>query len=70
MAVSNIAVKIDDTVKEMMGAIERMLPNYKDLMFNIRRDLIDTITSRATTTAETQTVRSKFFFFYSTNTLC
>ncbi|KAL0850866.1 hypothetical protein ABMA28_006777 [Loxostege sticticalis] len=58
LAVSNIAVKIDDTVKEMMGAIERMLPNYKDLMFNIRRDLIDTITSRATTTAETQTVRT------------
>ncbi|XP_050682029.1 proteasome inhibitor PI31 subunit [Leptidea sinapis] len=55
LAVSNVAVKIDDAVKEMSGPIEKMLPSHKDLMFNVKRDLIDTITERSTTTAHTQT---------------
>lgn len=58
---SNIALKIDESVKEMKGSIDRMLPNHKDLMFNVKRDLIDTITARPTTTAETQTVSGKLF---------
>ncbi|CAH3962153.1 unnamed protein product [Pieris brassicae] len=55
LAVSNIAVKIEDTVKEMSGAIEKMLPTHKDLMYNVKRDLLDTLTDRPTTTAHTQT---------------
>ncbi|XP_028169829.1 proteasome inhibitor PI31 subunit [Ostrinia nubilalis] len=58
LAVSNIAVKIDDTVKEMMGAIDTLMPTYKDLMYNIKRDLIDSIISGPTATAETQTTRT------------
>ncbi|CAH0405194.1 unnamed protein product [Chilo suppressalis] len=58
LAVSNIAVKLEDSVKETSGTIDKMMPNHKELMFNIKRDLIDTITERSTTTAETQTARS------------
>ncbi|XP_063395553.1 proteasome inhibitor PI31 subunit [Cydia fagiglandana] len=55
LAVSNLALKIDDTIKETSGTISKMLPGYKDLMYNVKRDLVDTITERPTTTAETQT---------------
>ncbi|KAJ0182321.1 hypothetical protein K1T71_001690 [Dendrolimus kikuchii] len=55
LVVSNIVVKVDDTVKEMQGSIDKMMPNYKELMFNVKRDLIDTIATRHTSTAETQT---------------
>lgn len=55
LAVSNLALKIDDMVKETKGPIDKIMPNYKDLMFNVKRDLIDTVTSKHTNTAETQT---------------
>ncbi|CAK1540264.1 unnamed protein product [Leptosia nina] len=55
LAVSNVCVKIDDTVKEMSGSVDKMLPGHKDLMYNIKRDLIDTLTDRPTTSAHTQT---------------
>lgn len=55
LAVSNIALKIDETVKELSGPIDKMLPTNKELIYNIKRDLIDTITNRATQTVETQT---------------
>ncbi|CAH0727555.1 unnamed protein product, partial [Brenthis ino] len=55
LAVSNIAVKVEDTVNEISGSIEKLLPNYKDLMYNIKRDLIDSITDRPTNSAQTQT---------------
>ncbi|XP_049883187.1 proteasome inhibitor PI31 subunit isoform X2 [Pectinophora gossypiella] len=58
LAVSNIALKIDDAVKEVKGSIEKMIPNHKDLMFSIRRDLIDTIVGRIMVTTETQTSRT------------
>lgn len=58
LAVSNIAVKIDDTVKYLSGPIEKMMPNHKELIYNVKRDLIDTVTERATVTTETQTSRS------------
>ncbi|XP_013183925.1 proteasome inhibitor PI31 subunit [Amyelois transitella] len=57
LQVSNIALKTDDTVKEMSGPISKMIPDHKDLMFNIKRDLVDTITSKPTTSTETQTTR-------------
>ncbi|CAG9135927.1 unnamed protein product [Plutella xylostella] len=41
LAVSNLAVNIEDTVKAMSGSIDKMIPNHKELMFNIKRDLID-----------------------------
>ncbi|XP_038208077.1 proteasome inhibitor PI31 subunit isoform X3 [Zerene cesonia] len=55
LAVSNVVVKIEDTVKEMSGPIDKMLPSHKDLMYNVKRDLIDTLTERSTTTIHTQT---------------
>lgn len=57
---SNVAVNIEESVSEMKGSIQKMVPNHKTLMFNIKRDLIDSITERPTTTAETQTSSSKF----------
>lgn len=61
LAVSNIAVKIDETVKELKGSIDKLMPSHKDLMYNLKRDLIDTLIERATTTVETQT-RSMLIF--------
>ncbi|XP_059051240.1 proteasome inhibitor PI31 subunit [Achroia grisella] len=58
LAVSNIALNIEDTVTEMSGPIDKMMPYHKDLIYNLKRDLIDTITSKPTTTTETQTSRS------------
>ncbi|XP_045495463.1 proteasome inhibitor PI31 subunit [Colias croceus] len=55
LAVSNVAVKTEDTVKGTSGPIDKMLPNYKDLMFNVKRDLIDTLTERSTISIQTQT---------------
>lgn len=57
LAVSNVAFKIDDTVKELSGQVDKMLPSNKELIYNIKRDLIDTITNRTTQTVETQTRR-------------
>lgn len=68
LAVSNIAVKIDETVREMKGSIDKLMPSHKDLMFNVKRDLIDTLTERATTTVETQT-RSKLLCCHNDNLL-
>lgn len=65
MAVSNIAVKIDDTVKETSGPIDKMMPNHKEFIYNVKRDLIDTVTERPTATTETQTSRSKYPQRYS-----
>lgn len=48
-------MKIDETVKETKGTIEKMIPDHKNFMFIIKRDLIDTLTARATSTVETQT---------------
>lgn len=59
LAVSNLAVNIEDTVKAMSGSIDKMIPNHKELMFNIKRDLIGSITDRPTATVETQTSRSE-----------
>ncbi|XP_023952033.2 proteasome inhibitor PI31 subunit isoform X2 [Bicyclus anynana] len=58
LAVSNLAIKIEETVQETMGSIDKLLPGYKELMHNIKRDLIDTIIDRPTTTAQTQTAQS------------
>ncbi|KAG7310426.1 hypothetical protein JYU34_003203 [Plutella xylostella] len=59
LAVSNLAVNIEDTVKAMSGSIDKMIPNHKELMFNIKRDLIGSITDRPTATVETQTSRNE-----------
>ncbi|KAM3967479.1 LOW QUALITY PROTEIN: proteasome inhibitor 31 kDa [Aphomia sociella] len=58
LQVSNIAFNVEDTVKEMSGSIAKIMPNHKDLIYNVKRDLIDTITARATTATETQTAES------------
>lgn len=58
LAVSNIAFNVDDTVKEMSGPIAKLIPNHKDLIYNVKRDLIDTITTRPTASTETQTATS------------
>lgn len=63
LAVSNIAVKIDDTVKFLTGPIEKMIPNHKELIYNVKRDLIDTVTERTMVTTETQTMRSMDNFY-------
>lgn len=63
LAVSNIAVKIDDTVKYLSGPIDKMMPNHKELIYNVKRDLIDTVTERPTVTTETQTSRSMINFY-------
>ncbi|CAG4977563.1 unnamed protein product [Parnassius apollo] len=55
LAVSNLAINIEETVKSTSGNIEKLIPNHKDLMFNIKRDLIDVLTEKATTSAQTQT---------------
>ncbi|CAB3241082.1 unnamed protein product [Arctia plantaginis] len=60
LAVSNIALKIDDTVKETQGSIEKMIPSHMELIYNVKRDLIDTVTERSTATVETQTSRRKY----------
>ncbi|XP_075976299.1 proteasome inhibitor PI31 subunit-like isoform X2 [Anticarsia gemmatalis] len=57
LAVSNIALKIDDTVKEQKGSIDKMIPSHKELIYQVKRDLIDTVTEKSTVTAETQTSR-------------
>lgn len=65
MAVSNIATNIEETVQETSGSIDKMLPNHKDLMYNIKRDLINSITDSRTNSAQTQTVeRGTFFIVY------
>lgn len=61
MVSSNIALNVNDTVQDEVGDIDKMMPNYKELMFNLKRDLIDAVTERSTTTTETQT-SSKFIF--------
>ncbi|KAI5645020.1 PI31 proteasome regulator domain-containing protein [Phthorimaea operculella] len=58
LAVSNIALKVDDSVKATSGSIEKMIPNHKDVMFSVKRDLIDSVTERTTNTTETQTSRT------------
>lgn len=55
LAVSNIAVNIENTVCETNGSIEKMLPNYKDFMYHVKRDLIDSVTDKPTSSAQTQT---------------
>ncbi|XP_004930028.1 proteasome inhibitor PI31 subunit [Bombyx mandarina] len=55
LAVTNIGVKIDEILKESNGTIDVMMPNYKDFIFVIKRDLIDSITDKPTATSETQT---------------
>ena len=55
LAVSNIAVNIEDTVCETNGSIEKMLPNYKDFMYHVKRNLIDSVTEKPTSSAQTQT---------------
>ncbi|KAG6447049.1 proteasome inhibitor PI31 subunit [Manduca sexta] len=55
LAVSNIAVKIEDTVQALNGSIDKMIPGHKEFMYNIKRDLIDTVTEKPTTSSETQT---------------
>lgn len=60
MAVTNVALKIDDTVKDTQGSIEKMIPNYMELMYNVKRDLVDTLTEKSTATVETQTSRRKY----------
>ncbi|XP_013133113.1 PREDICTED: proteasome inhibitor PI31 subunit [Papilio polytes] len=57
LTVSNLAVNIEDSIHAMNGNIDKLIPNHKDLMYNIKRDLIDTITQRPTTTVQTQTTR-------------
>ncbi|XP_045449246.1 proteasome inhibitor PI31 subunit isoform X2 [Melitaea cinxia] len=56
LAVSNIATNIEETVQETSGSIDKMLPNHKDLMHNIKRDLINSITDSLTSSAQTQTM--------------
>ncbi|CAH2241098.1 proteasome inhibitor PI31 subunit [Pararge aegeria] len=56
LAVSNIAVKIEETVNKTSGSIDQLLPGHKEFMHNIKRDLIETIIDRPTSTAQTQTV--------------
>lgn len=63
LAVSNIAVKLDDTVKYLTGPIDKMMPNHKELIYQVKRDLIDTVTDRPTVTTETQTSRSMINFY-------
>lgn len=56
----------------MRGPIEKMIPEYKDLMFNLKRDVIDTLTARHTSTAETQTMSKLaifLFYVYGSNVL-
>lgn len=60
LAVTNVALKIDDTVKDTQGSIEKMIPNYMELMYNVKRDLVDTLTEKSTATVETQTSRRKY----------
>lgn len=55
LAVSNMAVKIDDAVKETSGSVNKLMPTHTELMHNVKRDLIDTITEKPTSSAETQT---------------
>lgn len=57
LAVSNIALQIDETVKEMKGNIEKMIPNHMEIIYNVKRDLLDTLIARCTITTETQTSR-------------
>lgn len=57
LVVSNIAVNIEDTVKEVKGSINKMIPNHKELIYNVKRDLIDTVTEKSTASTETQTSR-------------
>ncbi|KAI8438873.1 hypothetical protein MSG28_011212 [Choristoneura fumiferana] len=56
LAVSNMAVKIEDAVKETSGSINKLMPTHTELMHNVKRDLIDTITEKPTSSAETQTL--------------
>lgn len=60
LAVTNIGVKIDEILKESNGTIDVMMPNYKDFIFVIKRDLIDSITDKPTATSETQTASGNF----------
>ncbi|XP_026319953.1 proteasome inhibitor PI31 subunit [Hyposmocoma kahamanoa] len=57
LAVSNIALKVEEAVKDLSGPIENMIPTHKDIMFSIKRDLVDSVTERAVNTSETQTSR-------------
>lgn len=65
LAVSNIALKVEEAVKDLSGPIENMIPTHKDIMFSIKRDLVDSVTERAVNTSETQTSRRMYYI-----TLC
>lgn len=64
LAVSNIALKVEEAVKDLSGPIEKLIPTHKDIMFSIKRDLIDSVTERAVCTSETQTSRSTYYIIY------
>lgn len=57
LAVANIAVNVEETVKDMKGSVSQILPNYKELMYNVKRGLIDPVTEMATLSSQTQTSR-------------
>ncbi|XP_072940052.1 proteasome inhibitor PI31 subunit-like [Epargyreus clarus] len=55
LAVTNVALSIEGTVNELSGPIDKLMPNHKEVMYNLIRDLINPITNRSTTSAQTQT---------------
>ncbi|XP_045775678.1 proteasome inhibitor PI31 subunit [Maniola jurtina] len=67
LAVSNIAVTIEEMVNQTSGSIDKMLPNYKEFMHNIKRDLIDTIIDKPTSTAQTQTANTTSATYRNSN---
>lgn len=64
LAVSNVALKVEEAVKDLSGPIEKMIPTHKDIMFSVKRDLIDSVTERAVCTSETQTSRCMYYVNY------
>ncbi|XP_067008959.1 proteasome inhibitor PI31 subunit [Anabrus simplex] len=59
LSVSNVSFAVDDTVRNLSGPIENLIPSYTDVLYNIQKDLIDPVFSGKKRTATTQTAEGE-----------
>ncbi|XP_041972581.1 proteasome inhibitor PI31 subunit [Aricia agestis] len=57
LEVSSVALNMNELVQDTRGSIENLIPTFKDFMYKIKRDLIESLTEKTTNTTETQTTR-------------
>jgi hypothetical protein len=57
LSVSIIHFKVEDTVKNLKGGIEELIPNYRDVIETTRKDFLEPVVTGTNKEATTQTAQ-------------